>query len=53
VSLPRYLLAALPLFIVLGSLLARSRFVLAIWLALSLALGMLLTFEFVTWRWVA
>jgi Mannosyltransferase (PIG-V) len=53
VSLPRYLLAALPLFIVLGLLLARSRVVLAVWLALSLALGVLLTLEFVTWRWVA
>jgi hypothetical protein len=53
VSLPRYLLAALPLFVVLGSLLARSRIAFGVWLALSLALGVLLTLEFVTWRWVA
>lgn len=53
VSLPRYLLAALPLFVVLGSLLARSRVVLTVWLAVSVTVGVLLTLEFVTWRWVA
>jgi hypothetical protein len=53
VGLPRYAIAALPLFIVLGIGLARSRIFAAAWFALSIALGVILTLEFVTFRWVA
>jgi hypothetical protein len=53
IGYPRYALAPVPLFLVLGRLLARSRIALAVWLVLSLALGTYLTLEFVTWRWVA
>ena len=53
VGLPRYALAVLPLFVVLGVALARSRIFAAVWFAVSLALGVVLTLEFVTFRWVA
>jgi hypothetical protein len=53
VSLPRFALASFPLFLVLGSLLARSRVALAASLGCSAVLGAYLTLEFVTWRWVA
>ena len=52
-SLPRFVLGALPIFLVLGFLLSRSRWALATWLAFSGGLGMALTALFVTWRWVA
>jgi hypothetical protein len=52
-SLPRFALVSFPLFLVLGSLLARSRIALSGWLACTAALGVYLTLEFVTWRWVA
>ena len=50
---PRYVLLAFPLFFVLGEALARSRILLAAWLAVSAAYGAYLTVLFVTWRWVA
>ena len=53
IGFPRYALAPFPLFVVLGVVLARSRIVLAGWLALSAAAGVFVTLEFVTWRWVA
>jgi hypothetical protein len=52
-SLPRFVLGAFPVFLVLGFLLSRSRWMLATWLVLSGALGVALTALFVTWRWVA
>jgi hypothetical protein len=53
IGFPRYALAPFPLFVVLGTLLARSRPALGAWVALSAALGVFMTLEFVTWRWVA
>ncbi|MFL6067147.1 MAG: hypothetical protein ACJ74N_05355, partial [Gaiellaceae bacterium] len=53
VGLPRYAIAALPLFVVLGTGLARSRVFAVAWFALSIAFAVLLTLEFVTFRWVA
>lgn len=52
-SLPRYFLAAFPVFIFLGTVLARNRLALACWLAVSTAVGILFTLYFTTWRWVA
>ena len=52
-SFNRYLLAAFPLFVVLGWLLAQSRVLLGAWLLASAAVGVYLTVLFVTWRWVA
>jgi hypothetical protein len=52
-GLPRFMLEAFPLFLVLGLLLSRSRPALVAWLVLSGGLGMALTTMFVTWRWVA
>lgn len=52
-SLPRFLLAAFPLFLMMGVLLSRRRLALIVWLTLSAAAGALLTALFVTWRWVA
>jgi hypothetical protein len=52
-SLPRFVLGAFPIFLVLGYLLSRSRWTLATWLLLSGGLGLALTALFVTWRWVA
>lgn len=52
-SLPRFMLGAFPLFLVLGYLLARNRTALAVWLVLSAGGGVALTALFTTWRWVA
>lgn len=52
-SLPRFMLGAFPLFIVLGYMLSRSRAALVVWLAFSGLLGAALTALFVSWRWVA
>jgi hypothetical protein len=52
-GLPRFVLEAFPLFLVLGLLLSRSRLALGAWLLVSGGLGMALTTLFVTWRWVA
>ena len=52
-SLPRFVLGAFPVFLVLGYLLSRYRWTLATWLLLSGGLGVALTALFVTWRWVA
>lgn len=53
ISLPRYMLAAFPLFIALGWVLARNRYVLATWVLCSAAAGGMLTALFTSWRWVA
>jgi hypothetical protein len=53
VGLPRYAIAVLPLFVVLGVGLARSRIFAIAWFAVSIAFAVLLTLEFVTFRWVA
>jgi hypothetical protein len=52
-SMPRFVLGAFPVFLVLGYLLSRSRPVFVLWLVLSGALGVALTALFTTWRWVA
>jgi hypothetical protein len=52
-SLPRFMLGAFPLFLVLGYLLSKSRPALWVWLVLSGSLGAALTAMFATWRWVA
>jgi hypothetical protein len=52
-SLPRFVLGAFPIFLVLGYLLSRSRAVLVLWLFLSAGTGVALTALFTTWRWVA
>ncbi len=52
-SLPRFMLGAFPIFLVLGFLLSRSRSALVIWLVLSSGVGVALTVLFTTWRWVA
>ncbi len=52
-SLPRFLLSAFPIFLVLGYLLSRNRFALVLWLLLSTGAGVALTTLFATWRWVA
>ena len=51
-GLPRYVLAAFPLFIVLGVLL-KDRRILGGWLLLSGAFSLVLCALFVTWRFVA
>ncbi len=52
-SLPRFLLGAFPIFLVLGYLLSRSRSALVLWFVLSAGTGVALTALFTTWRWVA
>ncbi|CAA9399749.1 MAG: Integral membrane protein [uncultured Rubrobacteraceae bacterium] len=52
-SLPRFVLGAFPVFLVLGYFLSRSRWTRTAWLAASGGLGVALTALFVTWRWVA
>jgi len=52
-SLPRFVLGAFPVFLVLGYLLSRSRWTLAAWIVFSGGLGVALAALFVTWRWVA
>ncbi len=52
-SMPRFVLGAFPVFLVLGYLLARGRTVLALCLMVSGGVGIALTALFTTWRWVA
>ncbi len=52
-SMPRFVLGAFPVFLVLGYLLSRSRPTLVLWLLLSGGAGVTLTALFTTWRWVA
>jgi hypothetical protein len=52
-SLPRFVLGAFPVFLVIGYLLSRSRPALIFCLLLSSGLGVALTALFTTWRWVA
>jgi hypothetical protein len=52
-SVPRLLLGAFPILVVLGYLLSRSKPVLVLWLLLSTGVGVALTTLFTTWRWVA
>ncbi len=52
-SMPRFVLGAFPIFLVLGYLLSRARPVLFVWLLLSGGLGVALAAMFATWRWVA
>jgi hypothetical protein len=52
-SLPRFVLGAFPVFLVLGYLFSRSKPLLVLWLLLSTGAGVALTALFTTWRWVA
>jgi hypothetical protein len=52
-SLPRFVLGAFPVFLVLGYLLSRSRVALIFYLVLGAGIGVALTALFTTWRWVA
>jgi hypothetical protein len=52
-SMPRYVLAVLPVFLVLGGLFVRRTALFVAWCVVSVALGVVLTLEFVSWRWVA
>jgi hypothetical protein len=52
-SVPRLLLGAFPILVVLGYLLSRSKPALVLWLILSAGTGVALTALFTTWRWVA
>ncbi len=52
-SMPRFVLAAFPLFVALGGLLARRRAARIAYLAVCLPIGAFLTTLFVTSRWVA
>ena len=52
-SLPRFVLGAFPVFLVLGYVFSRFRWTLVAWLAVSGGLGVALTALFTTWRWVA
>ncbi len=52
-SLPRFVLGAFPVFLVLGYALSRRRWSLVAWLVVSGGLGVALTALFTTWRWVA
>jgi hypothetical protein len=51
-GLPRYVLVAFPLFVVLGVLLEERR-LLGVWLTSSAAASLVLCALFVTWRFVA
>ena len=53
ISYPRYVIVVVPIFLALGSVLARSRVALVVWLVMNAAVGAYLTLLFVTWRWVA
>lgn len=52
-SLPRFLLGAWPVFLVLGLVLSRRPAALWSWTVLSAAAGVWMTALFVTWHWVA
>ena len=52
-SLPRFVLGAFPVFLVLGYLISRSRLALISYLVVGGGLGVALTALFTTWRWVA
>jgi hypothetical protein len=52
-SMPRFVLGAFPVFLVLGYLLSRGRTILVLWIVVGGGLGIALTAMFTTWRWVA
>ena len=52
-SLPRFILGAFPVFLVIGYLLSRGRLALLLCLLLSSGLGVALTALFTAWRWGA
>jgi hypothetical protein len=52
-SMPRFVLGAFPVFLVLGYLLSRSKLALISYLVLAGGLGVALTALYTTWRWVA
>jgi hypothetical protein len=51
-GIPRYVLVAFPIFIVLG-LLARKRLLFAGWLIISILISLIMCALFVSWRFVA
>ncbi len=52
-SLPRFVLGAFPIFLVLGYLLSGRENTFKVWLFFSVVFGVALTVMFTTWRWVA
>ena len=52
-SMPRFVLAAFPVFLIAGFLLSRTRYGLAVYLIASSAAGIVLVSLFTTYRWVA
>lgn len=52
-SMPRFVLGAFPIFLVIGYLLARRPSAFMVWLITSAGVGVALTALFTTWRWVA
>lgn len=52
-SMPRFVLGAFPVFLVIGYLLSRRKNALGVWLVVSVCAGVALTALFTTWRWVA
>ncbi|MDP8952894.1 MAG: glycosyltransferase family 39 protein [Actinomycetota bacterium] len=52
-SMPRFVLAAFPVFLIAGFLLSRTRTGLVVYLIASSAAGIVLVSLFTTWRWVA
>ncbi len=52
-SMPRFVLAAFPVFLIAGFLLSRTRAGLAVYLVASSAAGIILVSLFTTYRWVA
>ena len=52
-SMPRFVLAAFPVFLIAGFLLSRTRTGLVVYLIASSAAGIILVSLFTTWRWVA
>ena len=52
-SMPRFVLAAFPVFLIAGFLPSRTRFGLVVYLAASSAVGVVLVSLFTTYRWVA
>ncbi len=52
-SMPRFVLAAFPVFLIAGFLLSRTRAGLAVYLVASSTAGIVLVSLFTTYRWVA
>ena len=52
-GMPRYVLVAFPMFIVLGQLFGKSKLLFCVWLIVSTIASIILCALFVSWRYVA